>query len=120
MDTQLAATCLLYGLINVTFFFISPFYPQMAQDRGLSSLYIGVTFAALPATAIVSTLVMPWLLRRISKRALALISCGLESLSFMLFALSEPTTGLVFGAMGVASRVVSGAALAIVQVTGSC
>jgi len=117
MDVRLVAVCLLYALVNVTYLLMAPFYPQMSETRGLSALYVGVAFAAMPGAVVLSTPLMPTLLNHLSKRTLLLLGCGLESAGLTLLAASEPTTGTVFCALGLGSRLLSGAALAIVQVT---
>lgn len=114
----MASVCLLYALVNVTYLLMAPFYPQMSESRGLSALYVGVAFAAMPGAVVLSSPLMPTLLKHFTKRTLMLLGCALESSGLALLAVSEPTAGTVFGALGLGSRLLSGIALAIVQVTG--
>lgn len=97
---------------------MAPFYPQMSEYRELSAFYVGMAFAAMPGAVVLTTPLMPTMLRLFTKRTLMLMACALESFGLALLALSEPTKGTLFGVLGLTSRMISGVALAIVQVTG--
>lgn len=119
MDTRLAAMCLLYALVSISFLLLAPFYPTVSGQHGFHSLYVGVAFAAMPGAIMLSSPVMPSLLQVLSKRTMTLLGCLLGSAGLLLLGLSDyfPETG--YAVLGVASRAVSGVAFAMIQVTGS-
>ena len=118
MDARMAAVCLIYALVNVTYLLMAPFYPQMSENRGLSSLYVGVAFAAMPGAVVLSTPFMPMLLRVLSKRLLVMVGCGVQAVGLVVLGVSEYASEEEFAVMGFVSRAMSGVALAILQVTG--
>lgn len=115
MDWSLVCLCALDFLINLNGLLMAPFYPTVAEHRGIAPVLVGVVFSAMPGCGFFLSLVLPEVLRRISKRIAMLTGCLLQTLAMLLMAASYYFPRYEFFAMGLISRCLSGISLGLVQ-----
>lgn len=115
MDKSLVCLCALDFLINLNGLLMAPFYPTVAEHRGISPVLVGLVFSAMPGSGFVLSLVLPTVLQRISKRGAMLLGCMLQTLAMLLMAVSFYLPRYEFFAVGLISRIFSGISLGLVQ-----
>lgn len=94
---------------------MAPFYPTVAEHRGIAPVLVGVVFSAMPGCGFILSLVLPVLLRRISKRIAMLIGCILQTFAMLVMAISFYFPRYEFFTLGLISRCFSGISLGLVQ-----
>jgi len=104
---------------DLYFAMLAPFFPELAVDRGASSLSVGLIFAAHPAALLATSPFVPSMLRHFDsyamlRRALLLQACFCAAFA-QLDALDQ-TNAFVGGA--IVMRALQGASNAVVEITG--
>lgn len=115
MDWSLVCLCALDFLINLNGLLMAPFYPTVAEHRGIAPVLVGLVFSAMPGSGFVLSLVLPSLLQRISKKTAMLAGCLLQTLAMLLMAVSYYCPPYAFFTVGLISRCMSGVSLGLVQ-----
>ena len=119
MDLSLLCLFLVYFLINLMYLLMAPFYEHVAKSKGVSSLLVGIVFSVMPGTAFAFTLFTPYLFKLMAKRTAIAAGLLIASAAMVLLAVSDYVESYTFFALGLVSRIMSGASIGLVQSAGS-
>jgi MFS family permease len=95
-------------LAYVTFSLIFPFYPGMANDKGVPTWLNGIIFSLNPMVSLLSAMLVGKYMNKIGRKEVLTASIVLISLSMFLLSPTEYVSRIPFLILSVASRIISG------------
>mmetsp|Transcript_13081 Transcript_13081/g.24451 ORF Transcript_13081/g.24451 Transcript_13081/m.24451 type:complete len:430 (-) Transcript_13081:207-1496(-) len=113
MNAQLFILCLVNATVCSMYTLITPFYPQRAEEAGVSMTLIGFIFALNPLGQVVSCLPTGYYLKQIGRRRGIVAAIAIMSLSLFLLGAVDMCDYSWFLALSIASRFIGGLASGI-------
>ena len=104
-------------LANFSMIIIVPFYPIVANKRGIGELMIGLIFTMMPLFSCISSMYIGKNIERFGRRFISCLGIGLNSLGLIGIAFSNSLDNNGFTAVSLTSRAISGIGLACIYIS---